>query len=1535
MGVITLIIAVIVLLYVPLVQDIITDIVVQQINKSSSGLTIGVSRLRLTFPLGMQVDDLMAVDERGDTIVNAGKISADVKIRALFEGELAVENVSVEHGGYCSGTPDSILYLVAKVEYLAVSDASVNLSHSAIDVGDVLIEAVDVSMALKNDTTAAAETETSSAQWLIDVNRIDMKDISCHMTMESVADSICAYIGESSLKGGRVDLSTEAPIIQLRSFTVANTSALYLSDKTLEPNDGIDFNRLSVSDVNVEIDSFYNSGTTLKAPIRKLSGVERCGLQVLVNGVYEMDSMAMLINNAEVSTLYSNIKLSGEMGLSGRTDAPLNLSVDGNVGVTDIELLYPILQPLLRDVPCNDIVVKTDINGSLAQLDVKEISVEMPNHISLAMTGELQSLDDVNKMSGKIDISGELQNADFIKTAVLEAQLFEQVNVPPMSLSGNIAMNSGVVAGKLQSVTENGRLALDAEWNSRGAEYDMVLAVDSFPVNSFLPQMGMSLLSADVMVIGSGYDVMSPKTKAKADVNLKQMIYNGKTYSNARAWASLESGNAECGIVSLNNDADFDIVANAVISENESVDWTLNGDVRHFDMRSLGLSSEQSFGTLEIDGRGNIGLSQNNISADVSLKNLEWTSPGMYINTPVVNAVAEVNDSIVKGFLKNNDLTAEFIALCPIDTLLNTIENTIAELDSQVVGRKIDVERLQRALPQFSLTLAGGSGNVINNILSSSDMSMGSLELAMVNDSLFNIHGIVEGMRMGDTRIDTVSFSALQHSKFLIYKAAIDNRPGTFDNFAHVAINGYLADDKVAAFVKQNNIEGKTGFNLGLVAAIADSTVNMKFTPYTPVIGYKDWTINKDNFVAYNFYTRHFDADVRMSNNESHLNLYTHHLENEPEHQEDVTLNISNIRLSELLSVSPYAPPVKGQLSADMSFRWDENSVSGDGTVSLDEMYYGRDRVGSFVLGVDLATTKTGVVKADASLMIDSVKTITAIGSLNDTTAVNPFNLDFSMIRFPLKVVNPFLPKNMASLSGMLNGQMDITGELSSPRFNGYVKFDSTMVKVNMIGSTFKLSDEKVPVKDNVVLFEDYTITGANDNPLTITGIVDMRDFISPRLDLAFDARNMQFMNSSRGKGADVYGKGFANIDAKVKGDMSMLDVNAELTLLGGSNITYIMTDATTALASQNAGDMVRFVQFSDTVDVVRTDTVNTSAMTLNLDALINVSSGTTVNVDLSTDGKNRVQLQGNGTLNYTMNNMDDSRFTGRYNIDNGFVRYTPPLMSEKLFNFQEGSYVAFNGDMLNPILNIRAVDDIRANVTREGQDSRLVNFDVTLSVTNTLSNMNVVFDLSSTDDITIQNELQAMSAEQRANQAMNLLLYNVYTGGTNANANMSGNPLYSFLESQINTWAANNIKFVDISFGIDKYDMTQDGTTSSTMNYSYRVSKTLFNDRFKIVVGGNYSTDTETDEDVAQSLINDISFEYMLNRSGSMYVKIFRHVGYESILEGEVTQTGVGFVYKRKLQTLRDLFRFGRKPKSPQIETDGKIVEKSDEQNK
>ena len=172
------------------------------------------------------------------------------------------------------------------------------------------------------------------------------------------------------------------------------------------------------------------------------------------------------------------------------------------------------------------------------------------------------------------------------------------------------------------------------------------------------------------------------------------------------------------------------------------------------------------------------------------------------------------------------------------------------------------------------------------------------------------------------------------------------------------------------------------------------------------------------------------------------------------------------------------------------------------------------------------------------------------------------------------------------------------------------------------------------------------------------------------------------------------------------------------------------------------------------------------------------------------------------------------------------------------------------------------------------------------------------------------------MSDVQRSQAAINLLLYNTYSG-TNSAGNVSGvtatSALFSFLQSQINSWAAKAIKGVDLSFGINQYEGSRKGGIETS--YSYRLSKALFNDRFKIAIGGEYSTDATAEQNFAQNLINDISFEYLLNDAGNKYVRLFRHTGFESLLEGKVVQTGVGFVMKRKVSSLRNLF--GRSPKA------------------
>ena len=1540
-----------VLIYTPFVQDWAKDFVLEKVNQST-GMAISAGKVRITFPADIQLQDAVVVDAAGDTMVVVGRADVSARLLPLLGGNIKVDDVCAEDVKYRLNTPDSALYLTAQVEQACVSQATLNLASALIDVDKVSVDGGRVHLALGEDSVAAPDSGEEAAKWLIKVAEANVDNVDYSMTMLPIIESLHAHVGDATVCDATVDMTRS--YIGVASVAVDSVSARYFTPSEVvaqeeavadeaestgsqlwtievakvqlnnsdavyamagyEPGEGLDLDYLKATNISIAVDSFFNRGSEIRVPLRRLAATERCGVAFEAQGLFAMDSTLMRADGFVINTTHSALTVDAAMGMGDLTadeHLPLKLLVDGKVGIADVALAYPVMKPAMHRVRKDGgINVDVDVVGTMAKLDVKKLSIDMARQLSLDMNGSITHVLKPDSRKGHMAMSGQIVNAAMVEAAVLDRETQKIIDIPPMSIDGEVTMHGQKIDGTLAVLTDNGEVALDAYWNGRGSKYDMKLRADSFPVDAFMPDLEVGMLIAYVAIKGEGFDYNKPQTKFDANVNLHHFEYKGRSYSNARAWAALDSCHLDAGIESLNPDVDFDITATSDIRD-DAFDWAISGNVRNADLLAVGLSESHSKGAMKIKGEGCIDIKHNDYKADVTVNGLQWSMPGMSVATRQLSAMLNANDSLMKVSVKNDGLNADFIALCSVDTFVSRVMKTVEVLDSQIVRRQIDVLALQSQMPRFSARMEASGDNVLASLLSSNDITAGALSLSAHNDSLFNIRGDVSRLVIGETRLDSVSFSALQHDRFLAYQATIGNQPGTMDQFAHVDLNGYVAYDKISAFVKQRNIEQKQGFNLGAIASIGDSVVNVKLVPLAPVIGYKKWTINRDNFIDYNFYTHHLDGNVQLIGEDSHLKLFTEHVNDGHSHQEDVVLNVYNLQLDQLLKVSPFAPPIKGSVSADMRFAWDESSVAGRGTVSLCEMYLGRDRVGSFELGVDLATSKSGLVTAEASLLVDNVKTITVVGSLNDTTKTSPVSLDFSMIRFPLRVVNPFLPRNTARLSGMLNGQMAISGDLASPRFDGYIAFDTTKMMLNIIGSTFSFSNEKVPVANNVVKFDRYAIHGANKNPLTIDGQVDMGNFISPQIDLSFKARNMQFMNSTKGKGTDIYGKAFMDLDATVKGDLSLLNVNATVDLLGGSNITYIMADASTSLVSQSSGEMVRFVEFADTVKVETVDEEEPSSMALNLDAKIIVSGGTTVNVDLSADGKNRVQLQGSGTLNYTMNNMDDSRFTGRYTINKGFMRYTPPLMSEKLFNFREGSYVAFNGDMLNPILNIYADDIIKANVTREGQDSRLVNFDVSLAVTNTLSNMDVAFDLSTNEDITIQNELQSMSAEQRANQAMNMLLYNVYTGpGTKTD--ISANPLYSFLESQINTWAANNIKFVDVSFGIDQYDKTAGGDKSTATSYSYKVSKTLFDDRFKIVIGGNYSTDADADEDVTQNLVNDISFEYMLNRSGSMYVKVFRHVGYESVLEGEVTQTGVGFVYKRKMHSLKDLFRWG-----------------------
>ncbi len=1567
-GAVLLVAGLVVGLYSPGVQERLVDAMLQYVNRGNGAMIVDAEQVRLRFPLEVQVSRLNVRDRTtGDTLIKAGDFYASVRLLPLLKGDIKVSAKLID-GLYVMGAPDSAMYLRAQIGRLDLEPAHVSLgSPLIIDLENASISRSRVSIAIRPDSAAIDTAAKEPTQMILRASRLRFVDFAYEMSMLSTVDSLGASFGDAVLSAATVDLGGQ--IVDIESFTGRGLNVAYITAAasesvepeaadTDEPDDGddvsaapwtvkvadicfegggalytssgyspelgMDFGYISVDSLQLHITDFYNRASSLRLPIDKLAATERCGVSIDASGLVSIDSIALHINDFKLATPHgTTLGLSGVMGMGDMAadgSLPLGLGVSGKVAPSDMAMMFPAAHVIAAGLPdTSPIEIEVEAAGTASALVLQKLDLAINHCVQMHAAGQVDWPMNPSRLGGDITLEGTVYDVTGLKNRMLDRALAQMFDIPPMTIDGRVAMKGGNVDGRIKAVTGQGSLAADGRWTASAEGYKASLSLNRLPVDAFLPDYGVGEVTASLSADGRGLNPLSAGTVADVHFDVDSAEYGGHIYRALSGAANLADGMATVALESADEAARFTVSATGNLAP-EPYRWTGTLDAENIDLAALKMSASPMSFTTKMNFSANIAPTDSIIEVSAGMPRFTMRDSIGMVSTDSLALALSATPAGTDIRLVNEDLLMTMNSPQVIDSLTSRMSAAADTLTAIVARRRFDVVALQSALPEFAMHFSAGRKNLLARYLGNSGIGFEGMQVNALNDSILRMNAGVERFATGSVTVDTLRFSARQDSSLLFFRADMDNNPGTFDDFAHVNVRGHLSDEKLHLMLDHKNIQNKTGFNIGAIATFADSTLRVTFVPAEPMIGYKLWSINPDNYLTYNFTHRHIDANLHLKNAQSLVELYTlhdsHHGEeghvHDEDEQEDLILKVHNLRLSDWLSLNPFAPPVKGVASADMRVRWDSNSLTGSGTVGVDSLYYGKERVGDFMADIDLSTDKAGTVRAKAGLSVNGVRTIDITGNLNDSTAVSPFNLDFSMIHFPLATVNPFMPAGSAKLRGVLNGKMDITGDMSSPRFNGWVDFDSSAVNVTMLGSEFEFSETPVEVVDNLVRFKDFAVRGVNNKPLLVNGTVDITDLSAAGIDLSLKARDMGLVNTKRApKGADIYGKAFIDLDGTVKGNMNYLAVDVALSLLAGTNVSYNIPDAANTIQSMQNDKMVRFVKFGDTTSVVGQDDVAVAAMAMSVDAILTIESGTSITVNLSSNGNDRLRIEPEGTLNYTQPPLSDGRLTGRLNIDKGFVRYSLPVLGEKNFDFNSGSYVNFTGPMMNPALNIQAVDKVRVNVTQEGQNSRLVNFDVGLSVTGTLNTMNVAFDLSTDDDLTIANELQSMTAEQRSTQAMNLLLYGTYTGsGVKASANLSGNALYGFLESQINSWAANTIKGVDLSFGIDQYDRTLDGTTSTTTQYSYKMSKSLFNDRFKIVVGGNYSTDADNDENFAQNLIKDISFEYLLNRQGTMYIRLFRHTGYESILEGEVIQTGVGFVYRRKIRTFFDMFR-------------------------
>ncbi len=1561
-GVLVVLILLPTLLYIPFIQNAAKNLACDIINEKT-GMHASIGRFSLRFPLNIGLSDVLILDAQKDTLIKAADIVADVKLLPLFNLDAQINKLSLTDGYYCMISEDSSMIVGIHAGQLNVSPgASFNMNTQALDIKKAHLKDTRISLFM-DVWKQKASADTAANPMKITCRNLTWENMEFAMSMLPTIDTLNLVLDKGELHDGIIDLSTNnikarllaatggkatyltptpeyiashplppdtipasAPmIVRADSISLSGISALY-AVKGATPMPGFDPSFMSVNDVSISMKDFYNESSTVRLPIKSIAARERSGLEVVRgSGLVAVDSTGITLAGLDVYTLYSHLTGDADIPfalMELNPKARMNVDAHASLGIPDINAFMPALKPATKLLPQRDISLDIAADGALENLRIENFFAEMPSTFTLSASGNVGNPLDFKKLHADIDFDATLSNPEIADAFIGTKGIY----APAFTLSGTATAENMNFGADFTLNTSAGDFAAKGNAGLNPEVYFVDARLEEMDVAKIMPDLGVGIVTATLYARGQGFNPSKPGADADIRLNVEKASYQGHLYTDISLEASLAEHNFTANAISSNPHADFTLRASGTLFPN---DYTIDAGahINNIDLQALGLSETTNSGSGDIVISGTAHPDSWLYDIDLYAERIDWNLPDNLIHLP--NGIkghftAEAQN--VDCRFSTDGAEINFQSSTGLKNVIDSFLAATEMVQQHLKEKKIEIEPLQQSLPPFALSLTASGEGVLKQFIQPEGISIDTIYASFSNTGLLSGKVGIGEFNHTNLKLDTITFNVNQRGRLLDYVAHIGNRKGTFDEFAKVDLKGYFGGSRLSANITQKNIEGKTGYRLGMTAAMRDSVVSVHLTPLNATIAYMPWSINEDNYIDYNFAKPELHADMTATTQGSSITIKT---EPDEKQRNTLLLDMHNIRVQDFLRLSMFAPPVEAAVDSKLRITYipTHKAVIGRGNLDVRDFSYNKLKVGNFSLNLGAGLNLDGSTAARAALSINNHESLILRGivrsdSLAKAKGKQPVQLTLILNKFPLDIANPFLGKDLATLRGALNGEMKVAGSLKEPLLNGHIACDSVGVRVAMIGTELKFSPNPIRVDSNVLRFNNFSVLAANANPMSLNGVVDASNLADVSFDLKLKAANMQLIGSDRRSRSDIYGKLFLNLDGFVRGPLKHFDVNVKANILSPTDVTYNLASSPSEMARQNSGDVVEFVNLSDTTSVEKADSVAPANMAMRIIAALTISPGAKATVNLSTNGTDKVELSPSGTLNYFQNYMGDMRLNGQLSLGEGFARYNVPVVGEKKFTLTQPSYVLWNGDMMNPTLSINATNNIRSSVTQASGNSRLVNFLVSLAVTGTLEHPKVMFDLSTNDDISIQNELQSMSPDQRSSEAMNMLLYGRYMGSSASaiNSNLLSGQLNSFLASQLNSWAANNIRGIDLSFGIDQYNTGTNGQNSSATSYSYQVSKSLFNNRFKIVVGGNYNTDANADENFSQNLINDISFEYTIKQTQnlSMLLKLFRHTGFESILEGEVTQTGVAFEMRRRLDNLLHMFRmrFGKRKK-------------------
>ncbi|MBB4622891.1 hypothetical protein GGQ57_002800 [Parabacteroides faecis] len=1517
---VVLVLLVSVLLYIPPVQNFAVKKAAYYAGKAT-GMQIGIERIRLSFPLNLTVRGVEVLTTPADTLLTLKSLTVNVRALPLLKKEVLVDAIDLEGVKVNTGTFIEGIEIKGVLGRLYAKADRINLSKEKVTFNTIDLSDTAITLLL-NDTTTKADTTSTAVNWILNLQKINLDRVAFAMQMPADSLRLSTYIDKANLKDGIVDLGASHYGADL--FTLTGSTLGYDANYQ-DPVAGFDPSHIALSNVTISLDSLFYGGRDIKARIRELSAEDRSGLTISsLTGSFHSDSTNINVPQLLLKTLSSEVRLLAMVPWSSFDENPegnMRVLLTASVGKEDVMTFAGELPAdFQKAYPQKPLSLTAGVEGNLSSMLLRQLKGELPGTFRMDVSGTMQSLTDSIRRSGKLNLKAETGNLDFL-LSMLPAAERHRYNIPSgIKLTGEAALKNNEYKADLLLREDKGKVLLTASFNPGKEAYKADLKVDSLEPVHFMPLDSLYYLTASIQAEGKGFDPFKSSSWAKLDGKLTDIRYGNYNVSDVTMDGSLEKNFLKFDLLSKYPLAEMDLTLNATLLKKE-IKAMVIADVTNLDLYGMHLMNDSLATSFQLFAEAETDMGKNNL-VDVTLGNWELiTTTGTYKPKTLTLHAQSTKDTTRVSF-HAGDLGIVLTGNSDLETMTDKFNKISEGLNKQLEkDSMINIPAFKPLLPDMHLAVSAGKDNPIYNILQQANISFNNLSLEAFTspEEGFRLDAGVYNLMQDTTRIDTISFAIRQDSLGLLYDAGVIKTKFRQQAPFTAGVKGKIRNTFADAEVLYTDGKGDTGILLGLRADKVEEGINLHLFPDNPILAFRPFKLNPDNYILYKN-EKDIAANVRLSGDEN-ASLWIHSLP-EKDKMEELHLELSQINLDVISKAFTEIPAMQGILSADMQYAPSDSSFLVVVDANIDNLIYEGGRVGELMFSTVYLPQADNQHQVDMHFFRDQNEVMSAT-ALYKMGKEDHLDGTLDVTHLPLDMVNPFIPDNMTSLNGVLEGNMTIKGSSKAPEVNGYIEMDSTSMFVTAVGTSFRVDDKKIVVKDNKILFDEYHIHAAGKNPFVIDGTVDFRNPSRMMADLKLTADHMQLLDVKRNKESMVYGKLLVNLASTVKGPLDALMMRGSLQLLGGTNVTYVMKDSPLTVQDR-LSDLVTFTSFEDTLVNRRRQEAPLPLGGLDMLLTIRIDQSVRLNADITPDRSSKVELEGGGDLSFQYTPQGEMVLNGRYTLSGGIVKYALPIIPLKEFNIQDGSYVQWSGDPMDPYLDLTATERIRTNVTQDGSGSRMVNFDVGIALKQQLENLGLQFVLTAPEDQTMQTSLNSMGEDERTKLAVGMIITGMYlanSSGGKQNLNM-GAALNSFLNSEISNIAGSALKTVDISFGMDSYDENGDGTGGQRTDYNFSFAKRFWNDRIRIVLGGRISTgENASNSNQTQAFIDNVSIEYRLDASGTRYVKLFHDKNYESLLEGEITETGVGIVLRRKMLHMRELFNFKKNRPKPVYE--------------